>query len=66
MEIFIGTINGTIAKEPRGTGGFGWDAIFIPTGHTQTRAEMTVTDYDETSPRRLALVKLNKYIKDLN
>ncbi len=66
MEIFIGTIKGTIAEKPKGSGGFGWDAIFIPNGYTQTRAEMTENDYDETSPRKSALIKLNKYLKELN
>lgn len=66
MEIFIGTINGTIAEKPKGTGGFGWDAIFIPNGYTQTRAEMSEDDYDKTSPRKSALMELNKYLKELN
>jgi XTP/dITP diphosphohydrolase len=26
----IGRIEGSIAREPRGDGGFGWDAIFVP------------------------------------
>lgn len=63
MEIFIGSIDGTIIDAPKGTGGFGWDCIVVPNGYSQTRAEMNETDYDATSPRKFALEKLEKYLK---
>lgn len=63
MEIFIGSIDGTIIDAPRGTGGFGWDCIVIPNGYSQTRAEMNETDYDATSPRKFALEKLETFLK---
>ncbi len=37
---YVGQIQGSIAPAPRGEGGFGYDAIFIPLGHRQTFAEM--------------------------
>ena len=40
IEVFTGEVTGNIAPEPRGTGGFGWDAIFIPEGAQQTYGEM--------------------------
>lgn len=62
LHIFTGIINGQISDKPRGTNGFGWDEIFIPEGHTKTRAEMEEKEYDETSPRKIALEKLKKYL----
>jgi XTP/dITP diphosphohydrolase len=35
-----GTLEGTIASEPRGDEGFGYDPIFVPEGETQTVAEL--------------------------
>jgi XTP/dITP diphosphohydrolase len=35
-----GTLEGTIAVEPRGSEGFGYDPIFVPEGETQTVAEL--------------------------
>lgn len=35
-----GILEGTIADEPRGREGFGYDPIFVPEGHRQTVAEL--------------------------
>ena len=35
-----GTLEGAIATEPRGSGGFGYDPVFVPTGETRTVAEL--------------------------
>jgi XTP/dITP diphosphohydrolase len=35
-----GTLEGTIASEPRGTQGFGYDPVFIPDGERRTVAEL--------------------------
>ena len=54
-RIFVGEVEGTIAHAPAGTGGFGWDAIFIPTGAKKTFAEMSPEEKDTYSMRRQAL-----------
>ena len=36
----VGTLEGTIAHERRGTEGFGYDPIFVPTGTSATVAEL--------------------------
>jgi XTP/dITP diphosphohydrolase len=35
-----GTLTGRVALEPRGSGGFGFDPVFVPDGQTQTVAEL--------------------------
>jgi len=40
VHVFTGVVAGSIAPEPRGSGGFGWDPIFVPEGHTETYAEL--------------------------
>jgi XTP/dITP diphosphohydrolase len=35
-----GTLGGTVAAEPRGSEGFGYDPIFIPVGESKTVAEL--------------------------
>ena len=41
QELFEGRVFGTIVLGPRGTGGFGYDPIFLPDGHAKTFGEMT-------------------------
>lgn len=40
VRTFRGEVTGSVAPEPRGGGGFGWDPIFIPEGSSLTYAEM--------------------------
>jgi XTP/dITP diphosphohydrolase len=37
---FSGAVEGTLAPEPRGTEGFGYDPVFIPQGHERTFGEL--------------------------
>jgi len=53
-EVVTGVAHGTLAREPRGVNGFGWDAIFIPEGDTRTFGEMTPAEKDARSHRRKA------------
>jgi len=54
VRVFMGEVEGSIAPEPRGGGGFGWDPIFIPHGHTKTYAEIGPEKH-EASHRARAL-----------
>jgi XTP/dITP diphosphohydrolase len=44
-------ISGTLLRKRRGTGGFGYDPIFLPDGEAITTAEMTPERKDEISHR---------------
>lgn len=63
LQIFEGSMHGTIANTPRGTSGFGFDSIFILDGQTQTRAELDAEVYARTSYRQEALAKLREYLQ---
>jgi non-canonical purine NTP pyrophosphatase (RdgB/HAM1 family) len=59
----IGRIEGSIAREPRGNGGFGWDSIFLPDGSERTFAEMTAEEKNAMSHRRRAWEELRRMIR---
>ncbi len=50
-----GTWPGSIAREPRGDGGFGYDPVFLPEGSSRTAAELTPEEKDAASHRGRAL-----------
>ena len=56
----LGTVEGTIAKAPRGRKGFGWDSVFEPSGGRKTYAEMGAAEKNRISHRRKALEELKK------
>lgn len=49
-----GRVDGLVGAAPRGAGGFGWDAIFMPGTEARTFGEMTSAEKDERSHRRRA------------
>ena len=63
FQMFSGMVEGAIALTPRGSRGFGWDAIFVPAGFDKTWAEMKDEEADSTSMRMIALRKLEAYLK---
>jgi XTP/dITP diphosphohydrolase len=58
-----GTWQGHILTAPRGTGGFGYDPIFQPTGVTVTAAELTPADKNARSHRGQALRALAEQLR---
>lgn len=61
-RLFTGKVKGTIAKNPKGDKGFGWDPVFIPKGSTKTFAEMNLEEKNKYSMRAKALLKLHKWL----
>jgi len=50
-RVVEGRLDGTLTTSPRGTGGFGYDPIFVPDGASMTTAEMTPEAKDAISHR---------------
>ncbi len=56
--VAAGRVAGSLAAEPRGTNGFGWDVIFVPDGETRTFAEMSAEEKNGRSHRAKAFAEL--------
>jgi len=50
-QVTEGVLRGRLIRARRGTGGFGYDPIFVPDGGTQTTAELSPADKDAISHR---------------
>jgi len=50
-RVVVGEVRGALIREPRGSGGFGYDPIFVPHGDTRTTAEMSAAEKDAISHR---------------
>ncbi len=54
-HVFVGETRGAISREARGSGGFGFDPIFVPEGESRTYAEMTLSEKNALSHRAKAV-----------
>jgi XTP/dITP diphosphohydrolase len=57
-----GVMEGSIAFEQKGSNGFGYDPIFVPTGFTETYAQMSTSDKNKVSHRGQAFRKAVKVL----
>ncbi len=64
LHIFRGKVDGRITEEPRGSGGFGFDPVFIPEGFDRTFAEMTTEEKNAISHRGRALKAFATWLKE--
>lgn len=62
IKLFTGIVSGRIAMEPRGTGGFGFDPIFIPEGYDKTFAELGIEVKNKLSHRARAFRALGNWL----
>lgn len=56
IAVFTGTVEGRIASSPSGKGGFGYDPLFIPVGHSATMADLGA-DVKSTLSHRAAAIR---------
>jgi XTP/dITP diphosphohydrolase len=62
----VGVIEGEIALEPRGTGGFGYDPVFVPDDRDdgRTMAELAPAEKDAISHRGRAARALREHLRE--
>ena len=61
---FDGICEGIIIGKKRGAGGFGYDPIFIPSGYTQTFAELPLSIKNTISHRGKAVKKMQAFLQE--
>ena len=60
-----GLCEGTLTTRPRGSGGFGYDPIFLPVGWDRTMAELEPDEKDRISHRGRAFRALRALLSDV-
>lgn len=63
VRTFEGVCRGRIITEERGTGGFGYDALFVPDGQTKTFAELSAAEKNQISHRARALRQFVDFLR---
>ncbi|MEJ0054710.1 MAG: RdgB/HAM1 family non-canonical purine NTP pyrophosphatase [Bacteroidota bacterium] len=63
--LFEGIVRGTILTERKGSGGFGYDPVFLPNGSGKSLAEMTMEEKNRISHRAIAVKKLVQFLKSV-
>jgi len=66
LKTFDGIIRGTILREEKGLGGFGYDPLFQPDGFSKTTAEMTPDEKHAISHRGQASRKAIEFLNSFS
>lgn len=61
-HLFEGIVRGKITLSRRGTGGFGYDSVFMPDDYDKTFAELGNDEKNKISHRARAVAKLAKFL----
>jgi XTP/dITP diphosphohydrolase len=62
-QLVEGSCEGTLTRTPRGSGGFGYDPLFVVDGTGKTMAELTPTEKNVLSHRSRALAALRPILE---
>ena len=65
MFLFTMQVKGNLIHEMRGTGGFGYDPIFIPDDYDKTFSELSPKEKNDVSHRGRAMHKLIDFLSKL-
>jgi XTP/dITP diphosphohydrolase len=62
-QLFNGRVVGHVLPEERGSGGFGYDPLFLVDGFERTMAELSLEEKNRISHRGQALEQFRKYLE---
>jgi len=65
LNVSVGKCDGHIDFAPRGSGGFGYDRVFIPIGYDKTFAELKPAIKNQISHRALSLLSAREFLRTL-
>lgn len=63
VHLFEGIVDGSIAQEQVGDGGFGYDPVFIPEGYERTFAQLPTEVKKSISHRARAIARLTDFLR---
>ncbi len=64
VQMALGTLDGVITEQPRGTGGFGYDPVFLVPEKEKTLAEMTPEEKNQVSHRARAFQRAKELLQE--
>ncbi len=64
VRLFVGEVQGRIARRAAGTHGFGYDPIFVPRGEHATFAELGPDVKNRLSHRARAMTRVGRFLRD--
>jgi XTP/dITP diphosphohydrolase len=65
-HIFEGVCEGHISSEPAGTGGFGYDPVFVPLGSQRCFGQMALEEKELYSHRKKAVNQLLQFLQNIS
>lgn len=63
LATFDGAVEGVIIHQERGTGGFGYDPLFVPEGFCETFGQLSAAVKNDLSHRARALAKVAEFLE---
>jgi XTP/dITP diphosphohydrolase len=62
LGTFDGAVEGVVINQEKGAGGFGYDALFVPTGFCETFGQLPAETKNQLSHRARALAKVAAFL----
>ncbi|MBL9160407.1 MAG: RdgB/HAM1 family non-canonical purine NTP pyrophosphatase [Verrucomicrobiales bacterium] len=62
LATFDGSVEGVLTNQEKGSGGFGYDPLFIPEGHCETFGQLPESVKNQFSHRARAMARLREWL----